>query len=57
LTVKALVRSESGRAPKSTPSQKSAHVQEGQAAVLAFIAGYVDAYTFLNYRVSAAFMR
>jgi uncharacterized membrane protein YoaK (UPF0700 family) len=30
--------------------------QEGLAAVLALIAGYVDAYTFLNYQVYGSFM-
>jgi uncharacterized membrane protein YoaK (UPF0700 family) len=39
-----------------TPTQKSTRVQEGVAAVLAFIAGYIDAYTLLNYKVYASFM-
>ena len=38
------------------PSQKSARVQGGQAAVLALIAGYIDSYTLLNYKVYASFM-
>ena len=38
------------------PSQTSARVQGGQAAVLALIAGYIDSYTLLNYKVYASFM-
>lgn len=34
----------------------SSMAQEGLAAVLALIAGYVDAYTFLNYQVYGSFM-
>lgn len=38
------------------PSRPSARTQGGLAAVLALIAGYVDSYGFLNYRVYASFM-
>jgi uncharacterized membrane protein YoaK (UPF0700 family) len=37
-------------------SETSATVQEVLAAVLALIAGYVDAYTFLNYQVYGSFL-
>jgi uncharacterized membrane protein YoaK (UPF0700 family) len=37
-------------------SETSATAQEGLAAILALIAGYVDAYTFLNYQVYGSFM-
>ena len=37
-------------------SETSAPAQGGLAAILALIAGYVDAYTFLNYQVYGSFM-
>ena len=39
-----------------TPAPNVVRVHEGRAAVLALIAGYIDAYTLLNYRVYASFM-
>jgi uncharacterized membrane protein YoaK (UPF0700 family) len=37
-------------------SEHSAPAQGGLAAILALIAGYIDAYTFLNYQVYGSFM-
>jgi uncharacterized membrane protein YoaK (UPF0700 family) len=39
-----------------TPSQDSVSSQEARVAVLALIAGYIDSYAFLNYKVFASFM-
>ena len=39
-----------------TPSQDAARAQGGRAAVLALIAGYVDAYAFVNHKVYVSFM-
>jgi len=38
------------------PSPSSVRAQAGRATVLALIAGYVDCYSLLNYRVFASFM-
>jgi uncharacterized membrane protein YoaK (UPF0700 family) len=39
-----------------TPLPQVVRAQEGRAAVLALIAGYIDSYAFLNYKVYASFM-
>jgi uncharacterized protein DUF1275 len=43
-------------AARGSGGATSLTAQEALAAVLALIAGYVDAYTFLNYQVYGSFM-
>jgi hypothetical protein len=47
---------QSTKRSSTTPDEATVRTPGWQAAVLAVIAGYIDSYAFLNYRVYGSFM-